>query len=291
MKKFILVAALLLCPRAGFSWGRQGHITVALVAQGLLAPRAQRLVEELRHAQGWEALKPGRSRGFDKADQELTLFCVGGSGDLSLVGDWADAWKGRHRPTGPLHYVNLPLDGAGASDLATACGSGCVVSQLREQLACLGDARRSQVERLEALLWVVHLVGDIHQPLHCADNGDAGGNDVTVTLGRKQESLHSAWDSGFFYAEHARPAELAAELLGKEARAQAAGPLDPGAWAAESWGVAKSFVYPQLQACDGRFGRGEEAAAWRVVRQQLARAGVRLAAALNAAASGGGKGD
>ena len=278
-------AAAWLMPASGWTWGRQGHMTVALVAEGLLTPGARQLVDQVRRAPHWRGLLPGYSRSFRNADAELTAFCQGPEADLALVGDWADAWKFHHRATGPLHFLDLPLDSdGGPAAEAAACGGGCVVSQLASQADVLGDGQRSPEERLLALLWVVHLAGDIEQPLHCSDNGDRGGNAVRVVVGRRAGSLHEAWDTGFFYAERARPTDLARSLLAHAAHDVARGPVDPAAWARESWIVARDFVYPQERACGGAYGPQELAAAWPVVRLQLARGGVRLAEILNAAA-------
>lgn len=295
------LVVLLLLPSLGHAWGRQGHMTVALVAEGLLTPAAKQMVDELRRAPGWETLKPGDSRYFRKADEELIQFCQGPDGDLSLVGDWADAWREHHPDTGMYHYVDTPLNSDGSQAAVEKACEGqtylkggfnlqglCVVSQLGRFGPWVGDVDENKLKRLEYLLWVVHLVGDIHQPLHCADNGDKGGNGVPVVLLSKRGNLHWAWDTGFFNVEHARPADLAADLLAHECKdVVAAGSVDsktPWAWAEESFGVAKDFVYPQVRRNGGRFTRAEVDLAWPVVRRQLARAGVRLAAVLNAAA-------
>jgi hypothetical protein len=159
---------------------------------------------------------------------------------------------------------------------------------LDQEILVLRDRTADRTRRLEALLWVIHLVGDVHQPLHCSDNGDKGGNEVGVVIAGRIENLHSAWDTGFFYVEHARPTELAASLLAHECKDVATvGPVNPETpwvWARESYGVAKGFVYPQVQRNGGEFTRAEVKLAWPVVRRQLARAGVRLAAVLNGAA-------
>jgi hypothetical protein len=85
--------------------------------------------------------------------------------------------------------------------------------------------------------------------------------------------------------EHSRPGELAPDLLAHECGEVAVGDHeDPRIWAKESFRVAKDFVYPQVQRNGGEFDRAEVGRAWPVVRKQLARAGVRLAAVLNGAA-------
>ena len=293
LSKSLKIAAflsVLILPGSASAWGRQGHMTVALVAEGLLTPAAKQMVDELRRAPGWETFKPGDSRYFRKADEELTLFCQGPDENLSLAADWADAWRERHRETAPWHFVDTPVDGDGSTAaMEKACGEECILMALHRQILVLQDKGADKFLRLEALLWIVHLVGDVHQPLHCADNGDKGGNGVPIVLLVKQGNLHWAWDTGLFNVEHARPAALAGDLLAHECKDVAAvGPVDPKTpwtWAQESFGVAKNFVYPQVRRNGGQFTRAEVDLAWPMVRKQLARAGVRLAAVLNGAAA------
>ena len=290
MKFFIRSSflAMLCLPVMAPAWGRQGHQTVALVAQGLLSPAARRMLDGLRRAKGWESLKPGDSRDFRQADEDLTAFCRNGDLDLGLGSDWADAWRQAHPETEAFHFVNAPLGGASRADMQKACGDRCVVSHLSGQIALLQDKGIPPVERLQALLWVLHLMGDIHQPLHCADQGDFGGNRDEVWVKGRTSNLHAAWDSRFFAAKRAKPQTLAAQLLrGEATQVQVRAPLaaqSPWDWALESFGVAKGFVYPQYRSNHGDFDRREVDLAWPVLRRQLAKAGVRLAAVLNAVA-------
>ena len=288
--KLSLAAVFLFLPALGRSWGRQGHATIALVAERLMNPAAKHLVDQLRQAPGWEALKPGNNRYFRSADEDLIRFCQGPDADLSLVAEWADAWRESHPETASWHYVDTPLDSDGSPQALTlACGSGCILTRLESALSDLRNAGGAPLARLEALLWVTHLVGDIEQPLHCAErDGDKGGNSVGVFVGGRVGNLHSAWDTGFFYVEHARPKELAADLLAHECvdvlAEKGESIKDPAVWAGESFAVAKNFVYPQVEGNGGHFSGEEVARAWPVVRLQLARAGVRLAEELNWAA-------
>ena len=80
----------------------------------------------------------------------------------------------------------------GAVSPAQICpGGNCASVQLERQLTILADRSQATKTRNKALKWIVHLVGDIHQPLHAADNADRGGNSVLV---RGAANLHAAWD-------------------------------------------------------------------------------------------------
>ncbi|MGH7441676.1 MAG: S1/P1 nuclease, partial [bacterium] len=286
--KWILIL-LLLCPTWALAWGTQGHQTVAIVAERLMTPAAKQMVDEVRSAPGWQTLKPGYSRYFRNADRNLTLFCLGPDGKLSLIASWADAWREHHRYTGRLHFINTELNSDGRrADIQAACGGDCIVTQLEREEQILKDRKADRLERLQALLWVVHLAGDLHQPLHCADNQDRGGNKVFIRFLGRRDNLHWAWDTGFFHAERIQPKRLAESLLARECtQVPAVGTIDANTlwtWAGESFDVAKTFVYPQDQENNGDYDAAEVNRAWPVVRLQLARAGVRLAALLNQAA-------
>ena len=288
-----LVLILLSLPTFAFGWGRQGHMTIALIADQLLTPQGRAYVEQLRGVQGWQDLKPGAHRGFEKADNELIQFCSGPDADLSLISDWADAWKSHYGRfnTGPFHYINLPITGQGSPQEQTdACGSegACLPFRLTYYANHLVEKSPPDLAKLEALLWVVHLAGDDSQPLHCADDHDRGGNRVEVRVLGRKTNLHAAYDTGFFYATHSRPDELSQDLLLHECKSVPRQPWAPDlvpVWTQESFGIAKTFVYPQERALGGHYGQVDVAKAWTVVRLQLARAGVRLAGIINAAAA------
>ena len=183
---------------AAFAWGRQGHTTVALVAEGLLTPAAKQMVDQLRRAPGWEIFKPGDSRYFKKANEELDSVLPGAGWGLEPGGGVGRRMAGAAPGHGTPHYVNTPLSGDGSHDsMATACADNCILTELDKEIVILDDKEADPGLRMQALLWVVHLVGDVHQPLHCTDNGDKGGNMVGVFVGGRVENLHSAWDADF----------------------------------------------------------------------------------------------
>jgi hypothetical protein len=167
-----------------------------------------------------------------------------------------------------------------------------VIDKLSEQTAILADKSQPKEKRAEALKWVVHLAGDIHQPVHCADrHGDKGGNKRLVFfLDRsKAVSLHSVWDTW-----------IIREMVGKQTIAVFADALDkkitakereewakgtPEQWANESHRVAVEKVYADVPA-DGpppKLGREYVEKKSPVVQEQLERAGVRLGSVLNSA--------
>src|SRR4051794_24741309 len=83
--------------------------------------------------------------------------------------NWADRVRGERRDTAAWHYVDIPVEHEKFDEVNEGRDGDNVIDKLAEQAKILADSKRSKAERAEALKWVVHLVGDIHQPLHCAE--------------------------------------------------------------------------------------------------------------------------
>ena len=276
-----LAAALLLagCAPLAAAWGPQGHRTVGAIADRLLTPPARAAVLQLL------------SGDLDKFGH------ASGRSTLAAVSDWADEIRGTPADQPRWHYDDIPVCGRAPRDSYCA-GAQCNSAQLEQQTALLRDARAPLRERNEALKWLVHLVADIHQPLHAADNHDHGGNDVPVVLAgvrtRGRESLHRAWDNELVkLALQARnrqqpPANIAALALEARSLAADAGQGSPDSWAFESNNLARNVAYtypgfacnivPQgIVVLDAAYQ--QQAAA--IVRERLLLAGARHAAVVN----------
>jgi hypothetical protein len=248
------------------AWGDEGHRIVAEIAE--------------------QYLKAGT------AHQVRELLALENATTLAAVSTWADEIRGQRRETARWHYVNIPIHPPAGTppgyDAARDCPTGdCVVAKIDELAAVLGDkAVHDARERLEALKFVVHFVADVHQPLHAANDGDRGGNDVRVTLMGRQTNLHAIWDTGILFSagigdERAYALQLARSIRPIELDQWRDG--SAATWATESNDIARRLIY-------GAWPHGPDAlrgsyaeTALPVVSVQLEKAGVRLAAVLNAA--------
>ena len=247
------------------AWGSEGHRIAAEIAEQYLEPTTARQVRELL-----------------ALENETTL---------AGVSSWADHIRGQRRDTARWHYVNIPIrPPAGTSagyDASRDCPRGdCVVAAIEQFTATLRDKSASPGDRLEALKFVVHFVADVHQPLHCADNGDRGGNDVHVLFLGRHTTLHAVWDTAILapavqgdergYAlrlfRSIAPADLARWQSGTAAD-----------WATESHKIAPAKIYGEMQYEPRTLELFWESELLPVVNEQLEKAGVRLAALLNAA--------
>ena len=238
--------------------GHDGHRIVAEIANRYLDPTAAREIRAL-------------------LDQEH-------KSTLADVASWADEIKAQRPETRPWHYVNIPISDTAYNSSRDCPNSNCVVAKIEEFRTTLADRRQSDEERLEALKFLVHFVGDLHQPLHCSNNGDKGGNKVKVIIDGMETNLHTVWDTTIIgdagMAEPDFPAKLARKITDAGVKAWQRGTV--AGWANESYGLAKSFVYKRLpNPSTHELPADYVQDAAPIVELQLERAGVRLAKVLN----------
>lgn len=251
MRLIPLFAALggFISPIAALAWGADGHRVVAELAGSKLSATAR--------------------------SEAVRLLSLEQGATLASVSTWAD--KVRSPGTGPLHYVNLP-DGECTYSRERDCPEGrCIIEAINSQLAIL-KSRAPDAERLVALKWVIHLVGDVHQPLHVGTASDKGGNLYQVRIGNRGSNLHAAWDIGLIKSRPGGYPQLLKDMTAKPALAPAG--TDPAAWAAESCEVRqRAGLYPK-----DRIVSGDYAAHWdSELVSRLSLAGARLAQALDEA--------
>jgi hypothetical protein len=270
-----LLAALLtlaMAASSAFGWGVEGHQITALIAEAHLTPAAREAIHGLL--------------GKDKDGAQVEIS------DAEVCA-WAD--RIRREPegegTGPYHYVDIPYEAAAYDADRDGNKGDNIIDKLVYYSEQLRDTSRPKAVREKALRWVVHMVGDLHQPLHCAErDGDKGGNGrLAFLLDQKGKAgnLHSIWDSGILkLVIDKRPiAEVAAEMDKqiKPATAKQWSNGTPIDWANQSHVVAVRVVYAGVPA-DGpppRLGEDYVKRAKPVVTEQLQRGGIRLAYILN----------
>jgi hypothetical protein len=263
----LLLLAVALLPTAALGWGKQGHAAVATLAAAQLTPHAAAEVQALL------ADDLDRHGG---PSQRTTLAAIASWPDE--IRDLAPkgAYKGWHTRASPVCGTALG-----------PCRDGhCVDELLIAYAAVLGDRSASPRERNEALKWVVHLVGDLHQPLHSGVGPEGGGIGVAVDGVRVKAgtSLHDLWDH-----EIGNRAVALAPLVVAAPDSAVLAATAPTQWMREARDVARRQVYESIAgfACGQRLvapvaldaGYVERSAA--VARTQIERAGARLAQLLN----------
>ena len=258
---WVLAAAAFAPAREARAWGPHAHRIAARVTESRLTPEARAAVRELLH----------------EGDSLLTV-CT-----------WADEDGHDAVPgSGPWHFVNVPIT-AERYDPRDCRGGNCVVAKIGEFRKVLADRRRPKAERARALLFFVHLVQDVHQPLHVGDNRDRGGNQTQVTYQRETTNLHRVWDSVIVNEvdrdERAWVGKVAPLLTPENVAEWSKGGVED--WADESLQAAKKAYRSPVDsnhriASGDRLGRDYVDFAVPEVRLRLAQAGVRLANELNA---------
>jgi hypothetical protein len=258
-------------------------------------------------------------------DKNLKRWC--GNTGLPGIADsatWADDVRGLLPNTAAYHFVDIPLGSNRSSfDLAALCQAtkGCVTEALTQYISALKN-EKDPAKQAEALRFVIHFVGDVHQPLHAADDSDRGGNCVPVDYfdrkssetanGNYSPNLHDIWDTALIRSmlkeQHMTVEEFADHLI-KTYRQRIAGwqqDQNPENWAWDAHSLAESVAYYELPvqvpienqghirsctdnnevskrraALGEHVGQVYQTAAEPTIREQLAKAGTRLAAVLN----------
>src|SRR5580692_3097486 len=289
------------------AWGCDGHKTVAYLAFERLNSHARTgVVELLRHLPSF----PG-----------LSHYCSGDANIFVDVSTWADDIRVQKPETGAWHFIDLPLGTTIVDPKYCPVPPGCVITAIQKDVAMLRDANASATDRSVALMFLIHLVGDLHQPLHDTTNNDRGANCLPVSFFGQQPqelanenfkpNLHAVWDTDLVEKAMAGRsiADFAAYLDAKySAPINAWASRTPNVfnWVLESHRLASSAVYGKLpvpvalespvavNVCSDdnhvsrRLASLHEAVDERyfvstreVLEVQLSRAGVRLAVILN----------
>jgi len=255
------------------AWGAQGHRLVGLIAAERLTPVAKQNVAWLLDGQ-----------------------------TLADVSSWADTLTSDQVQTSYWHYLNIPADARGydrdrdcPKQPGVDAGSrgdrwrDCVVDRIAYWEERLGDQKLDRADRAIALKFIVHFIGDLHQPFHALGVG-RGGNDVKVRVFDQANcsndparpspcNLHSVWDSRLITRRALEDGPYLAELRNVITR-KGFGSLPvgtPAQWAEQSFRLAKeALVAPDTNIDDGYYRRHIT-----VIDERLSLGGVRLAAELN----------
>ena len=249
----IVLMLLLISPSSVLAWGANGHRIVGRIAANHLTAEAAVAVTSLL--------------GAESLDQAATW-----ADDIRNDPDWQPPLK---NPS-PWHYISI--DDGETLETTVRNPDGDVLEAIERFSAVLRDPQATRPAKQEALRFVIHFVGDVHQPLHVGRRADRGGNDVEVTLFGDKTNLHSVWDSGLIESEKLSFSELAAFIdrptLGDVRAWQSSAPAD---WVRESK-AARDRVY---KIGDGKLGYQYAFDNMPLIKRRLVQAGVRLAGLLN----------
>lgn len=281
MIRRLLCALLLLAFAASpaSAWWEYGHETVARIAYLNVSGSTREEIDRL--------LRQGRLLDTPTCPVRT----------IALASYWPDCIKTlgeRFSYASPWHYQNVDI--CRPFDQAAPCRDGnCVSAQIERNVRLLADRRLPTRERLMALAFLVHFMGDLHQPMHAGDHGDLGGNRVQVSYGviAGRTNLHMVWDG--YLADRGiseppgGPAGILSELSPVERGAMREGAIAD--WARESWEASREFAYGSIMADPCAPAPAERPVVSEeitrrlvpVIRRQVARGGLRLARLLDEA--------
>lgn len=248
---FVLVGLTLLLA----SWGVTGHRTIGKIASGHLSAKAQAAVTELL-----------------------------GSESLADVSTYADQIRSleQYKYTAPWHYINMPsgLSEADFKEAALKQEKDNVYKALQRCKETLSDTSKSKEEKIFALKFIVHMVGDLHQPMHVSRSEDQGGNKIKITFLGKPGNLHGLWDSGLPEHEGLSYEQLAAKIDHATAKQIRNWQKDDELkWLYESYQLSEQLYADAAKSPD--FDEAYYQAHIPVFENRMEMAGIRLAGVLN----------
>lgn len=256
IRKYLLLSFAGIILLALVSWGYVGHQVIARVAENHLSVQTKAAVHELL-----------------------------GSESIVEVASWADEVRDQpeYKSTASWHFLNLPLGLNYASFEKAVKGQSNpnVYSAILAQEKTLQGNNGSREQKIIALKFLVHLIGDAHQPMHISRAEDKGGNTIQVQYEGKGTNLHSLWDSRLIGKEGLGYSELATKIDQPSAAVMwEAANTDPVQWAWESYQIS-SKLYPEIEKSN-KLDRDYYEGHIGTVNERLELAGLRLAAVLNA---------
>lgn len=248
IKLIVVIFLQALCVKAALSWGVEGHQTVAQIAQSLLTPKAKSEVGKLL------LLEPGSS--------------------LVSVSTWPDEHANKNMIQ--WHFIDFPKGSCVYQQERDCPNSNCVIEALHQQIKILGS-NQSDADRLLALKYVVHFMGDIHQPLHAGNKENRGGNNYQIQVFGKGSNLHSLWDSGLIKNLNMPTNLLSVNLMSNKVKSGDYSNIDPTNAAIESCNIAREEGFYPGQVVNQSYIKHYTP----ILEARLKLAGERLAQLLN----------
>lgn len=250
MLKKVFALLFLLMSFQVFGWGVTGHRTIGKIADNHLSKKARK-----------------------------KITAILGHDTPAVVSTWMDQMRSydAYDHTHDWHWVTIPEGETYESSKKNPKGD--IISTIERLIAELKAGGLAKEKEAEHIKMLVHLIGDIHQPLHVGNGNDRGGNDEKVEWFREKSNLHRVWDSGmidqrkYSYTELAEVIEHASKDDIK--KWQAASVRD---WATESIALRKQvYDIPEDKRMSYRYLEDN----WKTVELRLVQAGIRLAGVLN----------
>jgi hypothetical protein len=254
MKKYLLLGFAVCLSLGLVSWGVTGHRTIGEIAERHLSPQAKAAVKEIL-----------------------------GRESMAEVSTWADEIRSANPETGPWHFINVP-SGLNFTDFEAqvkTMPATNVYKALMSAEKTLKDNKNSRAQKEEALKFIIHFVGDMHQPMHVSHAEDKGGNTIELSFEGEDTNLHALWDSKLLDHEGLSYDKLADKFDHATLEQITKWQSDPIIiWAWESYQIS-SILYGEVNSDGTKLDKDYYDAHIPVVELRIEKAGIRLAGLLN----------
>jgi hypothetical protein len=252
MRTLILALLLAITSAPAFAWGQNGHRVTGAIAEPLLSRKAR-----------------------------AAIMGIIGNESLAEASTWADEMRSSpevfwQTTANPWHYVTVPT--GKTYEQVGAPPEGDAYSALKQFAVTLQSPTATKEEKQLALRFSIHIIGDLHQPLHVGNGTDRGGNDRKVTFGRDDTNLHAVWDGNLVDRQQLSYTEMTA-FLSRRINPQFLrdnSQADPLVWIGESAAI-RDTIYPT----EDRLSFGYAFKQQETLDLRLTQAGVRMAAYFN----------
>ena len=251
----LAIWTLLIYSGTALAWGKDGHSAIGILAM-------TQLQADARHELG-NIVNP-------QDEQAMVEAC-----------NWPDVIRETEEgaSTGPQHYINIPR---GDFDYLQSrdCPDGqCATEAIKHYARELANREIGKEQRWQAFAWLCHVVGDLHQPLHCGFADDRGANNFEIVVRGEQMNLHGFWDHELI-DQYVGDRHMLVGLLGKSRPVPGSSAWTEETvndWTNESHELARFQVYPENTVIDEPY----EQASWKLAQQRLNLAASRLAWIIN----------
>ena len=257
LKKIILGIAIIYLPLQSMAWGAEGHRIAGLIAEGYLTPKARAAIKAIL-----------------------------GDTSIAIASNWADFIKSdpNYNYLSSWHYIDLDKTYT-YPDLQVYLSHDTTVDAYTKLNFLIAELKKKGLAAGKKLLYLrmlIHIVEDVHQPMHVGHTSDKGGNDIKVTWMNNPSNLHSVWDSGLIEFQQLSYREYAATINHTTATQRAQWQKAPiSQWLFESNQIADK-LYTETKTGDNLSAFKYNFSHIDIVNRQLVKAGVRLAGVLNA---------
>ncbi len=250
MKRLFILLLSLTISMQSLGWGKTGHRIIGAIAEMYLTKKARKEIQRIM-----------------------------GNESLSMAANWMDFIKSDPRwdHAGPWHYATIP-NGLTYAQAGTP-EEGDAIATIERLINELQTKQFTDEDEVVALRFLIHLIGDLHQPLHTGNGEDRGGNDVKLKWFWQNSNLHRVWDSGIIDGEQLSYSEWVNEInFATNTEITAWQHTSTEEWAYESMTYRQQiYNLPDNKSINYRYVYDNID----VVRHRLLQAGIRLAGVLN----------